>query len=205
MTASLGIGHLATNKTALQSHRTLQSVPSPEERAELHLVGAEGQLQVHTAPYRGSFSVVLSEALRAAGLGSQVMVVQFLKGGVAQGPNGMVQLCGKLKWLRPEVLSCIAEPARKNFLDKETDETTPEKAIADIWEICREQLLKGDLDQVVLDEIGLAIALGYLTEKDFISTLEKRSKKIDVILTGPSIPPGVMKMADQVTELRCGN
>ena len=51
----------------------------------LHLVAPEGQLQVHTAPYRGSFSSVLSEAMRAAGLGSRVLISQFLKGGVQQG------------------------------------------------------------------------------------------------------------------------
>ena len=60
----------------------------------LYLVEPEGQLQVHTAPYRGSFASVLSQAMRAAGLGSRVLISQFLKGGVQQGPAGRVQLCG---------------------------------------------------------------------------------------------------------------
>ena len=34
----------------------------------------EGMLQIHTAPYRGSFATVLSQALRTAGLGSRVLV-----------------------------------------------------------------------------------------------------------------------------------
>ena len=80
-------------------------------RPPLHLVSPEGQLQVHTAPYRGSFASVLSQALRAAGLGSRVMVVQLLKGGVAQGPDRRLTLCGRLQWLRPDVACCLAEPA----------------------------------------------------------------------------------------------
>ena len=60
----------------------------------LHLVEPEGQLQIHTASYRGSFSSVLSQAVRSAGLGSRVVIAQFLKGGVNQGPDGQVQLCG---------------------------------------------------------------------------------------------------------------
>ena len=41
--------------------------------------------------------------------------------------------------------------------------------------------------------------------EDLISTLEKRPKAMDVILTGPTIPSQVISMADQVTELRCGH
>ena len=52
---------------------------------------------------------------------------------------------------------------------------------------------------MVLEEVGLGISLGYLKEEDLISTLEKRPPSMDVILTGPAIPPPVMSMADQVT------
>ena len=62
--------------------------------------------------------------------------------------------------------------------------------------------MEGDVDKLVLDELGLAISLGYLEEKQVISSLERRSGYTDVILTGPSIPPPLLKMADQVTELR---
>ena len=66
----------------------------------------EGLLQVHTASFRGSFASVFSEALRSAGLGSRVLICQFLRGGVDQGPHQPVQMCGRLTWLRPAVTSC---------------------------------------------------------------------------------------------------
>ena len=65
-------------------------------------------------------------------------------------------------------------------------------------------LLQGDLDQLVLDEIGLAIQFGYLEETDVMQALEQRPASMDVIITGPAIPPGVVGLADQVTELRRG-
>ena len=74
----------------------LRPLPAISDPPPLHLVAPEGQLQVHTAPYRGSFASVLSQAMRAAGLGSRVLISQFLKGGVQQGPTGRVQLCGCL-------------------------------------------------------------------------------------------------------------
>ena len=47
-------------------------------RRPLQLVATQGQVQIHTSTFRGSFSVVLSEALRSAGLGSKVLIVQLL-------------------------------------------------------------------------------------------------------------------------------
>ena len=67
----------------------------------------------------------------------------------------------------------------------------------------KERIFKSKLQKLVLDEIGLAIQLGFLEEEELISVLEDRLGSIDVILTGPAIPPKVIAMADQVTELRC--
>ena len=160
----------------------------------LHLVAPEGQLQVHTAPYRGSYSSVLSQAVRAAGLGSRVLISQFLKGGVQQGPSGRVQLCGGLAWLRPDVPACVSEPNLAGCRD----------AVKAVWAVCRQHLITGDLDQLVLDEIGLAIGFGYIDEAEVLSALEQRPGSMDVIITGPAIPTNVVEMADQVTELRRG-
>jgi cob(I)alamin adenosyltransferase len=161
------------------------------------LVAPEGQLQVHTASFRGSFSGVLSQALRTAGLGSSVLIAQFLKGGVGQGPQSSLTLCDRLRWLRPSVMECLSDPASSR--DDEVKE-----AVQSVWEICKTHLLEGTLDQLVLDEIGLAIELGYLSHEDVLSVLEQRPSAMDVIVTGPSIPAEMMEMADQVTELRRG-
>ena len=204
MTASLNPGHSPTKQQMLRRRGALQPVPVRNHglNSPLHLVGPEGQLQVHTAPYRGSFSVVLSEALRAAGLGRRVMVAQFLKGGVSQGPEGAINLCGRLDWLRPSIPCCIEEHA--NHESFKENKSSAIQAVKEIWEVCKARVIAANIDQLVLDEVGLASALGYLDENDLINTLEKRPSSMDVILTGPSIPSQVMKMADQVTELRCG-
>ena len=111
MNASLSLNHHSTSQSERDNRPGLRPVPSRNENSRLKLVAPEGQLQVHTAPYRGSFSLVLSQALRAAGLGSRVMVAQFLKGGVDQGPSRSISLCGTLEWLRPDICCCINEPS----------------------------------------------------------------------------------------------
>ena len=202
MTASLSPSHLESKHQATE-HEAGHSCVTQIYPAPLHLVSPEGQLQVHTTTYRGSFPSVLSEALRAAGLGRRVLVAQLLKGGVSQGPEGKVNLCGRLDWLRPSISSCLVEKLDEHSCNE--NQVNELNAVKEIWEICKEQLLSGNLDQLVLDEVGLAVSLGYLNESDLINTLERRPGAMDVILTGPAIPPQVIGMADQVTELRSGH
>ena len=165
----------------------------------------EGLLQIHTAPFRGSFGAVFSQALRTAGLGSRVLVSQFLKGGVAQGVEGSLWLCGRLQWLRPATPQCLVQPAGKTADGGNGDDSTDAtRAVAEVWAFSRERLGDGSVDLMVLDELGLAIELGYLPAGEVIRSLEQRPAQMDVILTGPAIPASLMAMADQITELRRG-
>ena len=195
MTASIAATPSATPRAG--HLRPLASIPASAPARSVRLAAQqEGQLQVHTAPFRGSFSGVFSQALRSAGLGSRVLVSQFLKGGVDQGLDRSVWLCGRLQWLRPAVAGCLSEPMPASKADAE--------AVREVWEYTREQLLGGQLDQLVLDELGLAVELGYLAEAEVVSALEQRPSNLDVILTGPSMPTALLAMADQVTQLRRG-
>ncbi|MEB3353969.1 MAG: cob(I)yrinic acid a,c-diamide adenosyltransferase [Cyanobacteriota bacterium] len=199
MTASLplGMGAVPAGRRPgglAAPHRPLPPVQS----SHLRLVPQpEGLLQIHTAPYRGSFGTVLSQALRTAGLGSQVLVCQFLKGGVDQGVAASPWLCGRLRWLRPAVPACLAEPA-----SQEAPEVR--QAVQDVWAFSRELLLGDGVELMVLDELGLAVELGYLELGEVLQVLQQRPAQMDVILTGPAMGPELMAMADQVTQLRRG-
>ena len=169
-----------------------------------------GLLQIHTAPYRGSFAAVYSQALRSAGLGSRVLVSQFLKGGVDQGVAGSLWLCGRLQWLRPATPLCLEGPppnAAPNAAPSASPTTAapdPRAAVREVWDYSRDSLLAGEVDLMVLDELGLAVELGWLDGEEVCRTLEQRPVHLDVILTGPAMPPALLAMADQLTELRRG-
>ncbi len=167
-------------------HRPLRLVAQPE-----------GLLQIHTAPFRGSVSAVLSQALRTAGLGSRVLISQFLKGGVEQGLAHSPWLCGRLQWLRPAVPACLSETAANHSADTRA-------AVLDVWAFSREQLLAGAVDLMVLDELALAVELDFIPLAEVLQVLEARPAHLDVILTGPAMAPELMALADQVTQLRRG-
>ena len=94
-------------------------------------------------------------------------------------------------------MGCLSEPAGPS-------ESSTVSAVQEVWQVCRRHLASADLDQLVLDELGLAIALGYLDEAEVRDSLDARPGSMDVIITGPSIPESLMGLADQVTELRRG-
>ena len=159
-----------------------------------------GQIQIYQSPHRGSYSTIIRDSLRNAALGKKVLLIQFMKGGVKQGIANAVKLCGNLTWVR-----------WSNSLDQYNPEeiknnTTLKKSIREsthkLWKFCKHELLSGENDQIILDEIFLAIEMKIIDKDDLISTLENRFISGDVILTGTSIPKDLLLMANQITELR---
>ena len=159
-----------------------------------------GQIQIYQSSYRGSYSSIIRDSLRNAALGRKVLLVQFMKGGVKQGIANAVKLCGNLTWVRSsnsfdEYNS--EEIVNNKFLRKSIDDATNE-----LWNYCKKELLSGTNDQIILDEIFLAVEMKIIDKDDLISTLENRCISGDVILTGTTIPKDLLLMANQITELR---
>ena len=159
-----------------------------------------GQIQIYQSPYRGRYSSIIRDCLRHAALGRKVLLVQFMKGGVKQGVDNAVRLCGNLTWVRSshsfDQYNSEAIENNKN-LKKSIHESTTE-----LWNFCKKELQSGENDQIILDEIFLAIDMKIIDKDDLISTLENRFISGDVILTGTDIPKDLLLMANQITELR---
>ena len=159
-----------------------------------------GQIQIYQSSYRGSYTSIIRDSLRNAALGRKVLLVQFMKGGVKQGIANPVKLCGNLTWLRSthSFDQYNSEDLEKNQnLKKSIYESNVE-----LWNFCKRELQSGENDQIILDEIFLAIDMKFIDKDDLISTLENRFISGDVILTGTDIPKDLLLMANQITELR---
>ncbi len=153
----------------------------------------EGLVQVFTCCQRSFFTHVIAQALRIAGQGTPVLVVQFLKGGIGQGHLHPMQLGQNLDWIRCDLPRCIDTP--------QLDEVET-KSLHQLWEYTQEMVLQGKYELVVLDELSLAIKFGLIPEIEVLEFLQKRPGHIDIILTGPEMPPAILEVADQITELR---
>jgi len=159
-----------------------------------------GQIQIYQSLYRGSYSSIIRDCLRNAALGRKVLLIQFMKGGVKQGISNPIKLCGNLTWVRSSNSfdQYHSEEIENNKnLKKSIHESTYE-----LWNFCKKELLSGENDQIILDEVFLAIEMKIIDKDELISTLENRFISGDVILTGTCIPKDLLLMANQITELR---
>ena len=159
-----------------------------------------GQIQIYQSSYRGGYSSLFRDSLRNAALGRKVLYVQLMKGGVRQGIDNAQNLCGNLTLVRASNSYDQYEP--EEIINNKNLSELINSSILELWDFCRKELLSGEYDQIILDEIFLAIKMNILNKDDLISTLENRFISGDVILTGTSIPKNFILMADQVTELR---
>ena len=173
---------------------------SPANKIKLKRFTQNGQIQIYQSSYRGSYASIIRDSLRNAALGRKVLLVQFMKGGVKQGIAHAVKLCGNLTWVRSSnSFDLFSSEEIEN--DKNLKKSIHE-SIHELWDFCKKELLSGENDQVILDEIFLAIEMKIIDKDDLISTLENRFISGDVILTGTDIPKDLLLMANQITELR---
>ena len=181
-------GNLDVVKTNIDNKINLKKFPQ------------NGQIQIYQSSYRGSYTSIIRDSLRNAALGRKVLLTQFMKGGVNQGVDHAVKLCGNLTWIRSshsfDQYNSEAIENNKN-LKKSIHES-----ITELWNYCKRELQSGENDQIILDEIFLAIDMRIIDKDDLISTLENRFISGDVILTGTDIPKDLLLMANQITELR---
>ncbi|MEB3230940.1 MAG: cob(I)yrinic acid a,c-diamide adenosyltransferase [Leptolyngbyaceae bacterium] len=169
----------------------LEDRPVPSKRHFPKLV--EGMIQIYAAPHRHFFVHVMAQALQQAGQGTSVLIVQFLKGGINQGPNNPVHLGQNLTWLRCDISRCITTS---------TIEEHERVALLALWNHVQKVVLDGHYSLVILDELSLAVHWQLIPLPDVLRFLKHRPSHVDVAISGPEIPAAIMDMADQVTELR---
>lgn len=170
---------------------SIQPAVSVRSRRFLHVI--EGAIQVFTSTHRNFFTNVMVQAMRAAGQGTPVLVVQFLKGGIGQGVERPVQLGQNLDWIRGDFPRCLSDG------DVNEDERI---ALQDLWSHIQAGVMQGKYALVVLDELSLAIDFGLIPEAEVLKFLRDRPAQVDVILTGPKMPDSIVEIADQVTQFR---
>jgi len=173
---------------------------SSANKINLQRFGQNGQIQIYQSSYRGSYSSIISDSLRNAALGRKVLLVQFMKGGVKQGVANSVKLCGNLTWVRSS--HSFDQYHSEEIENDKNLKNSIHKSTYELWNFCKKELLSGQNEQIILDEIFLAIEMKVIDKDDLISTLENRFISGDVILTGTDIPKEFLLMANQITELR---
>ena len=153
----------------------------------------KGLVLVFTGDGKGKTTAALGLVLRTLGHGEQVAVVQFIKGGWQPGEARALELFGEaLHW------HALGEGFTWETQDRDRDRELVQAA----WQRSCTYLADGARKLVVLDEVNVALKLGYLAVEQVLEGLALRPPLTHVALTGRGAPPALLERADLVTEMK---
>lgn len=160
----------------------------------------KGLIIVHTGQGKGKSTAAFGMIFRALGQGLSVGVVQFIKG--AWDP-GEAKLLRKLAHQNSQEWGHIAFHAMGEGFTWETQDRERDVAHAQAaWEKGRDLFTCGDYALVLLDEVNVALKLGYLSVEQVLAGLVEKPQSVHVILTGRGAPEPLIERADLVTEMK---
>ena len=152
----------------------------------------KGLIIINTGNGKGKTTAALGMVMRSLGHGYKVAIIQFIKGAWEPAEKAVLG-----KWEGQLEFHAMGEGFTWETQDKARD---TEKAIA-AWEKALEYIKNPEYRLVLLDEVNIALKLGYLDVATVIAGLEQKPENSHVILTGRGAPPELIERADLVTEM----
>ena len=174
------------HKRKMQRRKEIQEQRLAERSRE------KGLIIVHTGNGKGKTTAALGMVLRSLGHGYRVAIIQFIKG--AWEPAEKAALS---HWPDQLQFQAMGEGFTWETQDRERDIQLAEAA----WSQALEFVRNPDYRLVLLDEINVALKLGYLDVEKIVAGLEQKPEDSHVILTGRGAPSALIEKADLVTEM----
>jgi len=174
------------HKQKMQRRKEVQEKRLAEKKA------AKGLIIVNTGNGKGKTTAALGMVMRSLGHGYKVAIVQFIKGAWEPAEKAVLG-----KWEEQLEFHAMGEGFTWDTQDRQRD---IEKATA-AWETSLEYILNPEYRTVLLDEVNIALKLGYLDVDTVIDGLSRKPEDSHVILTGRGAPDKLIAIADLVTEM----
>ena len=151
------------------------------ERGMIHLYHGDG---------KGKTTAAMGLALRAAGSGKRVVIVQFLKDGTSHEVRMLSKLPG---------VTVLAGKACSVFTWDMTEEQ--KKATRELHDKNLKKALAASCDLLVLDEVCGACTQGLVTQEPLQQLTEHKPEGLELVLTGRNPQPFMLEHADYITEM----
>ncbi|TAE55352.1 MAG: cob(I)yrinic acid a,c-diamide adenosyltransferase [Nostocales cyanobacterium] len=152
----------------------------------------KGLIIVNTGNGKGKTTAALGMVMRSLGHGYKVAIVQFIKGAWEPSEKRVFS-----HW--PDQLEFHAMGEGFTWETQDRDRDLDKANVA--WKKSLEFISNPDFKLVLLDEINIAMKLGYLQVEQVLAGLNKKPVDKHVILTGRGAPQALIDKADLVTEM----
>ena len=156
-----------------------------------------GVIVVNTGDGKGKSTAAFGVAIRAAGHGQRVGLVQFIKGTWKTGEQAAIKRF-------PEIVHVVSGDGFTWVTqDREKDVASARAG----WEQVKAMIEASrseppQFDVLVLDELNVALGYDYLPLDEVVGTLAHKPEALSIVVTGRGAKPELIAIADTVTEMR---
>jgi cob(I)alamin adenosyltransferase len=152
----------------------------------------KGLIIVNTGDGKGKTTAALGMVLRSLGHGYKVAIIQFIKGAWEPAEKKVFEM-----WQDQLVFKALGEGFTWETQDRDRDVAKTKEA----WEVGLGYIQNPDYKLVLLDEVNIALKLGYLDVETVLAGLKEKPADSHVILTGRGAPAELIEFADLVTRM----
>ncbi len=152
------------------------------------------KLHVYTGNGKGKTTAAMGLALRSAGHGNKVLVAQFMK----KGNSGELKAFKKM-----ENVSVMTAPLIRGFTSRMTAEekdATREEQTAFAEDVTKQIEITAP-QMIVLDELGMALALGMVEKNTANALIDAALLAGETAVTGREIPKWMADRADYLSRI----
>ena len=174
-------------KERMQKRKIIQTKRLEQRNKE------KGLIIIFTGDGKGKTTAAIGMAIRTVGHEKNVAIIQFIKGGWEPG---------EVKALKAYKKKIEFHALGEGFTWESQDRDKDQKLVYSAWNKSKEYLKNPKYKLVILDEINIAIKLGYISAQEIISEISRRPELTHVVLTGRGAPKELIDYADLVTEMK---
>jgi cob(I)alamin adenosyltransferase len=156
----------------------------------------KGLIIVNTGMGKGKTTAALGMVLRSLGHGYRVAIVQFIKGAWEPAEKKAFE-----PWSSGESPQLEFHAMGEGFTWETQDRQRDIQKAQEALEKAIGFITNPEFRLVLLDEVNIALKLGYLQVEDVLAGLEQKPPESHVILTGRGAPVALIERADLVTEM----
>ena len=184
--------------TKATTKKTLTKKPQgkkqhPEKTARSEALSPRGLVIVITGNGKGKTTSAFGQALRAAGQGLNVFIMQFMKG----------RDYGEYKAVRkylPQIT--IRRSGLDSFVMRDNPAPVDIELARRGFAAVKKAVASGKYDMLIFDEINVAVDFKLIPLEELISFIKNKPPALDLVLTGRYAPRALVKLADTVSEVK---
>lgn len=155
----------------------------------------KGLIHVYTGEGKGKTTAAFGLAMRAAGHGKRVLILQFLKSRIKD--SGEVRSAKKIGI---KVIKFEGQTAP--FFDPAVKLSELKNSVKTAIALSIDKIKSREYDLIIMEEFNNVMGNRYATASELKKILKEKPDELEIVFTGRGAPKVLLEIADYVTEMR---